>query len=460
MNRFAWLVLLAPTALAAPLFAAPEPTADELKENRAQLEQWRKFPEQMARLRRDLQAFRAQTETRREQALNLDHDLHLESWAVQTRLRNVLDRYADWLEKLSDKDREAIQSTPTKAARIALIQELRDREWMQGQARAVRERWETLKGDERRSFVHKEREKDRKRQQEWQFAVRFWKPLVDGKTPAGLAELEMRDREGVTEYLLPMLSKDEKQKLASAEGRWPGYIYTLVEIADRHPLALPGSDGPRTFEDLPRAVRERFKIKGKEVFPKQKQGQWPEFGSYVVEQNEKRGKGPLPNELWASNLNSLQRPMKEYVENVLKPVLGSDELEQLQKAHGTWPAYPVTIQELSQAHQLAAPPWQTALPGPGEQWDVYRALSAENLPDVPRQALQDFVLYKLNAEQRAKFSPFDQSTMDRLKAAYFDYLKRTPQWQKGFEHEMHELQIKKGKGSPFPMNPPSKWHDK
>ena len=447
MKRFAWLLVVAPAVLAGPLFAVPDPTADDVKENRAQLEQWRKFPEQLARLRRDLQAFRALPDGRREQILKLDYDLHQESWATKARLRNVLDRYGEWLERQSDTDREAIQNAPTKAARIALIQELRDKQWMQGQARAVQDRWNALKGDQRAAFVRKLRKEDRDRQQDWQFAVRFWKPLIDGKTPARFADLSQAEQAGVRDYLMPMLSLEEKKRLAAAEGQWPPYGFTLVELADRHPLALPGPEGPRSFAELPAAIRFRFKGKEPEL-PRPKQGSWIEFAVAVLEQNEKRNNKPLPNEYWARNHASLMKRMQDYVNDTLKPALTSDELQRLDRAEGKWPAYPVAIKELAETHQLLPPPWQTALFGPRELWDTYRTISPNDLPEVPRHMLQDFALYTLSPQQRAnlKISLFDPASMKRVQDAFYEHAKHEPKWSAFFDKELREHQMKKGKG--------------
>src|SRR5207302_791790 len=115
------------------------------------------------------------------------------------------------------------------------------------------------KGIERAELVRKLRQDERERLQEWRLAVRFWKDLEEGKPfPVRFTDLEPRDREGVTEYLMPFLSKEEKKRLKQSEGKWPQYAKLLVEIADRHPLALPGSEGPKTFKELPHAVKGLF----------------------------------------------------------------------------------------------------------------------------------------------------------------------------------------------------------
>ncbi len=101
MNRtIAGLPLFIAIVLASPLLAVPEPTADELKANRVQLENLRKHPDKLARLRRDVRLFLALPTERREQIVNLDEKLHED--AAAARLIPVLERYVGWLEQLPD----------------------------------------------------------------------------------------------------------------------------------------------------------------------------------------------------------------------------------------------------------------------------------------------------------------------------------------------------------------------
>src|SRR5262249_27223151 len=51
----------------------------------------------------------------------------------------------------------------------------------------------------------------------------------------------------------------EKERLARAEGHWPLYPVTLVELADKHPLALPSQHGPAKLAELPVAVQAEMK---------------------------------------------------------------------------------------------------------------------------------------------------------------------------------------------------------
>lgn len=417
MNRSAvWLplvlgALFAPSLFAPSLFALPEPTADELKANRAQLEQWRKHPEQLARLRRDLAAFLALPAERREQIYKLDDDLQQDPAAP--RLVSVLERYASWLGRLPEADRRAIASTANVSARLAHIQDLRDREWMQTQPRSMRDQWEALAGEPRTKFVRVLRQNERNRREEWQLAGHFWKELHDSRPPATrLSELSDEDREGVKEYLMPMLSQEEKDRLRKVEGKWPGYLIVLVEIADQHPLALPGVTGPQLMQDLPQAVQQRLKntrIKHptgwipveNQVLAAQKQ-KWSRFAETVVASYRDHVKRSLPRELWAYNDDCLLPPMREYMKR-LRAVLTDKEQERLRNATNNWPAYPIAIQELADAHELPAPPWNTALAGPRERWDAYRTANDTDVLAVPRQVLQEFALNKLEPAKLAEF---------------------------------------------------------
>jgi hypothetical protein len=211
---------------------------------------------------------------------------------------------------------------------------------------------------------------------------------MEGKLrPVRFADLDARDQEGVREFLVPMLSNEEKELLTKAEGNWPAYPMTLVELADRHPLALPGKQGPRTVDQLPEALKSRFNAAIANPFAKGKtyasllkpsEGNWPKFAAHVTAINQLYIRTPLPRELWACDYKSLLSPMQDYVKNVLK--LTSNEAESLLKAEGHWPQYPERIQELAKSHAAPAPPWETALYGPPDRWDVYRALVKKGIP--------------------------------------------------------------------------------
>src|SRR5262249_52747333 len=150
----------------------------------------------------------------------------------------------------------------------------------------------------------------------------------------------------VEDYLLPNLTAAEKKQLEDAEGRWPDYPQALVEIASKHPSALPPRP-PRTFAELPLPVQHKLidrKVtdKKKEVVQRKllneiKSYEGPNFASKVVTIALRDGKLPFPNEYLASNDKALSLPMRDFVENKLMPALKDQgEKRKLTESLGKW----------------------------------------------------------------------------------------------------------------------------
>jgi hypothetical protein len=216
----------------------------------------------------------------------------------------------------------------------------------------VREQWQNLKEAEQAELIGKLRQDERQRQRQWRIAVRFWSDLIDGKSlPTRFADLQKRDQEGVGQYLMPLLSKQDRLRLIQAEGTWPAYPTTLVELAEAHPFALPTLDGPRSFTELPGALQLQLKepIPGDSgktyaALLNPSAEQWPKFAQTVAATYRSYSLR-LPRELWAFDFPSLEKPMKDYVVR-LKLSLTDVERLSLQNAEGKWPEYPQTIQKL------------------------------------------------------------------------------------------------------------------
>ncbi|MBI3412093.1 MAG: hypothetical protein HY040_27495 [Planctomycetes bacterium] len=371
------LVIAGLLVVAAPLVAHSEPTAEELERNRKKLAELANHPEQLERLRRDAEAFLTLPEPRRAQLLQLAHDLHKKSAPAQARLGGVMERYSDWLAKQPEEDRKRIDEAPDKASRLAIIRELRDQEYIKHQPRATRDQYEKLKDKSRTDFIKSLRQEERKRRRDWQIAKVFWTQLEKGVTlDARLNDLPKDVQNYVNDYLKMFLSKDEKERLENAEGKWPQYMLTLVELADKHPPALMSRDGPKTYAALPKDLDKFRQIKKTKW-----EGRWPDFAIHIVDM-AKRRTAILPHELWAYNYGCLGQPMKDFHDKNLLPNLSSDEKIQLLQVQqqAKWPEFTQTIQDLARAHNLT-PPWFT-LPGPSERWDAYRQIiSADRSPD-------------------------------------------------------------------------------
>lgn len=430
MNRKTLILYAGLLLMLTPFQGSAEPTAEELEQNRRKLSEWRRHPENYQHLRKEADTFFALPDEQQQRILRLDHELHDEPAARQARLHNVMDRYVEWLDKLDDKDRQRIKSAPDKNARLAIIQELRDADWMKYRPKAQRERYLALQGDAKTEFIKALRQDERQRRQEWLIAARFWNDL-EKKTPlpSRLTDYTGEVITYVNEYLMPMLSDKEKDRLAKAQGKWPTYPLTLVELADAHPPALPGPDGPKSFAELPNEVQKRFKTKVGAGAPKKlndAKKHWPEFAIAVTSYaaSNKKIVTPFPHELWPWNRSCLSPQMQEFLANKLTKVLDNQEMLRLidAEAKARWPEYPLTIKELADNHNLHVP-WQTL---PGKGWDNYRNLRTggiQGLPEVAEQNLRQFVLFGLTPKERddLKYNPNDPASVERLHHAYFQH---------------------------------------
>jgi hypothetical protein len=395
------LMLSLPLLAVLPLAAAPEPPE----------------PQRYARLKREARAFLALPPERRERMRKLDEQLQrVADPARRKHLLDVLERYADWLDRLPADERRQVTEAPTRRARLARIRELRAEQWLRRQPQAVRDRLEGLRGtrdaleavyagrlavrgpaaqaglavvaallepgqDPRSLAIAGLRKEERRRHRDWQVALRRWDELGPlPLRPVRVSELAPAVKTYVEEYLLPVLSPEERESLAHAEGHFQ-FLNVLVELADAHPPALPGPRGPTSFKELPQELRKRlwktvpFKGMGKGLkSPLQKQfkpsqGKWPDYAIAVTRYAADKDVR-MPHELWAYSRLDLSPGMQKFLEGRLKPKLEPEEKKLLKASEGKWPEFPRAIEELARRHKLTVP-WQT-LPGARGQWDLFR----------------------------------------------------------------------------------------
>ncbi len=360
--------------------------ADDLEASRRRLEAWRKFhPEEAERMQATLKRFLDLPEKRREAIVKLDRDLHDVPKARKTKYFNALDRFADWLDRLhtvNPKAWQAIKDAPNAVERLKLIRDQREREWMESQPKPYRDEFEKLPlGEPRAAFIENLRADERARHEQWVIAQRFWRELASKQTmPCRLSEYTEPVRTYVTEFLLPYIPESEKKRLASAEGRWPDYPMTLVEIASIRPTALPPprvEELPTKFSQFPVPVQQRFfdkkagVVKGK-VLQQLRQFEGPNFATKAAEIALRDNKLPIGFEYLACNDKSLMKPMQEFVKMQLLPALKDDaDRRKLTDNLGKWPYYPQAIQELAKKHQLT-PPWHYLPDAEKYRWNDYR----------------------------------------------------------------------------------------
>jgi hypothetical protein len=426
------LALLLSTVQLATLLGG---SAEDVDQNRRDLATLlARSPEEHARLRQQARAFLTLPAARREQLIKLDSDLHQQTSARQARLLDVLKRYADWLQALPDADRELVQEAPSPAARLQRIRRLRERQWLQSLPQADRARLGKLQGPALAEEVARLRHEERQVRRDWQVVARFWEPLLQKRHPPGkampthLGDLDSWDRTFVYDYLRLLLTAAEWEQLEKAQGSWPRFPRVLVELADRHPLALPGPHGPTHAEALPKDIR-RLLVKAVGGKPghfkhqlRREEGKWPGYAVAVTHLAKKLSVA-LPHELWPVQSKDLSLDMRRFLRDKLDKALTDGERKELSQAEGRWPAYPQMIQRLSAKHYLSVP-WQT-LPGPRSRWDSYRlprTAAVEGLPPLPRQRLRDFARTELTDAERSALhlSDADPSGWERLTHMYFD----------------------------------------
>jgi hypothetical protein len=219
---------------------------------------------------------------------------------------------------------------------------------MELRPKAQRDDWQKLQGAARTEYVVKLRHEERRKHEQWMLARRFWRELeAKQPMPSKLGDYSPKVKTYVEEFLLPTLTPAEETQLKEAEGRWPDYPQALVAIASTRPAALP-PDPPRKLASLPKSVQHRLVDNKKTGVPAKKlekevrSYEGPNFASNLVKHYP--NKLPFEYEYLASNYNSLLKPMKDFVDNKLLPVLDQAEKRQLSDAEKKWPEYPLTIQ--------------------------------------------------------------------------------------------------------------------
>jgi hypothetical protein len=360
-----------------PALAVTGPSPDELERNRRLLETWRADSDHYARLRRDVKAFWELTAEERERLRRLDRELHDTDARTQKRLFGVLKRYAAWVERIPEADRQQIAAND-RSDRIKVIRELRDRQYLESLPSRVREELTQLPATERRTQLDRLRQEDRQlRLACSQFVLLRPEPptkpsLPPSPRPTRLEEFPADIRHYVDYVLWRQVKPEEAEQLKKAEGApWPLLARTILELSAKHPVKMPGPlNGPRRYVDLPSDVLKT--MQPKDLLPAQRKhlndllGRWPEFAAEYTATARKNGV-TLPRQLGPCHPKEFDPPVAQFIERTLRPKLTDAEKDELRAAEGRWPEYPRLILELSKKHGLEVPLMR--LPGPREFWE-------------------------------------------------------------------------------------------
>jgi hypothetical protein len=367
---------------AIPALAVPGPTSDDLERNRRLLESWRNDPEHYARLKRDLKAFWELPPGERDRLRTLDHELHRADPRTQKHLLAVMERYADWLERIPDADRQLVIAAP-RSERLNVIRSVRDRLYTDSLPSRTREELAQLPASERHTQLERLRAEDRGlRKACAQLAmvrldIQPTRPAPPTLLrPTRLEEFPPDVHYYVDNVLWRQISGDEADQLKKAEGApWPLLAKTILELSGKHNVKLPGPVmGPRRYVELPADVLKAMPIK--DLQPQQKKhlgdllGRWPEFAGEFSLTARKNGI-TLPRQLGPCHPRQFDPKVAQFIERTLVPKLTDDEKTELKAAEGKWPDYPRLLLELAKKHGLEVPLMR--LPGPKELWDQAKA---------------------------------------------------------------------------------------
>jgi hypothetical protein len=347
-------------------------------------------PDRVAYLRKQFALFQSLPPARQQQIRELDQQLHALDEAKQQRLRRVLEDYADWLSRLSEEDRKRVTSAPNAEDRLVAIKEIRQREWLESLPLAYRELHKAAKNyGEKADLVMRWRQEEQDREEEWQIAQKT--DLGSAKVLGPFQNAEFRSQiELFARNLEPALADSERKRLrgahtAAQEGNWVHYGRVLVQLSDRHPLRPAAVPGPKTFEALPAADREKLPPQWAKELPRALEaaaGRWPDF-AVAVGKYAREKKITLPEPLGPCRKDQMPAEVQSFIDDTLARTLqkteaGKRDLERLKQAEGQWPEYPDTLMQLAQQLKVPVPGW--TLPGKPDWWNLFRTKSARPKP--------------------------------------------------------------------------------
>lgn len=306
------------------------------------------------------------------------------------RMTRVLQRYQAWMARRTPEERKAIADAPSSAARLQVVKDLRDAEWVATLPAPYRADYAQLDQEGRRAKVREWRREESDRRDEWEVARQNWSDFLPGVLPKVLQNdgLVMVDK--FVENLRPALNEDERRRLDTArstayeQGVYVWYAMAVATLAEAHPL-VPGKVGPTNYAQLPQPVQDLL-VKQDRLFRRNKNGVIVATGKEGKEVERALGRWPdfaveLTKYCRAHNLEGLpplgdctEETMPQEIKDALK-VLRSRKgdratLDAIEKAKGKWPDYPKLILDASRKSAMTVPGW--TLPGQPAVWEKLR----------------------------------------------------------------------------------------
>jgi hypothetical protein len=184
--------------------------------------------------RQEYAAFLALPAEIRERVRRLDRDLQEEDPEYQVALHRVMQRYLDWLERLSPEERKLIEQAKSTEEKLQRIREVREKQWVRTLPKADRDQIESTTGpDERKKRIAAAREREYNREVDWLF----------GQARVGEAPEQLREEISklVMQLRQKQLNAQETQQLRELQGKGPAYLKLLVDLCKKHDVPISGT---------------------------------------------------------------------------------------------------------------------------------------------------------------------------------------------------------------------------
>lgn len=333
-------------------------------------------------------AFKALPSTRQQEIRELDKQLNEQKPSVRDRLVRVLEAYAVWLDRLPEPERKGVLAAATPGLRLAVIRDVRERQWLDSLPVAQRNQLNGLSVADRASRIGEWKKAEAERREEWGNVRLHADAIAANLAPWPFDNEQMK--KNVVDYMRVTFKIDEPKKcrlvaneftrytnaLANAEknGGWAWYDYgresfnlarkyegfLLPEPAENRQLCMDFSDLPQSVNKMlgdPRLRRKLAPYVGK----------WPDFPLEVHDELRalpgKFGPGPP---LGPAKASDFKEPVKTFWEKELSPKLSGQEKGMLRMFENRWPEYPREFVRLARIHDLSVP--GVTLPGSPRKW--------------------------------------------------------------------------------------------
>ncbi len=369
---FAFRVTVTLLCLGLPAWADNVPKGkqkERAEQQRQALQKLEADPGRRARLLQDLRAFQELPREQQNRLRKIDKDLHEANPATAARLNRSLVRYVEWLENLPEAKRNYIEKAPDSKERLLRIRQLREQEWIETLPLAQRNQIQSATGEARAALVKKFKLEEKQRRQDWQAAIRHWDELQKGSPPTQRSELPTEMQLFIEKTLLPRVTTADAERLKAAEGKWPLFMETVVELSERY-VPFPGAARPKEPVDLPEEMRKRINglPPGRRGPIQAAEGKWPEYPLAIIS-GLRRPKGVLIPRLTPVKAADFDESLQNFIRTQLIPRLSADENRFLSNAEGSWPDYPRAVVNLAGKHNLIVP---GMLPIPKTHAEKYR----------------------------------------------------------------------------------------